>query len=150
MTFPDKLRTFILSQAGPVDISEEFCQNKINIGSHHVPPCYRNLGNSSYCTLKKRSIFNSIDLSRIPVNKGTNSRLGWTKYSNCMKLSTRASSSFLYVCSLERNAGKVYLVCLFNLYSLLKMFPKNHFTASINLFLVTFLIVALDIGELFN
>ena len=25
-----------------------------------------------------------------------------------MKLSTRASSSFLYVCSLERNAGKVY------------------------------------------
>ena len=26
----------------------------------------------------------------------------------CMKLSTRASSSFLYVCSLERNAGKVY------------------------------------------
>ena len=27
----------------------------------------------------------------------------------CMKLSTRASSSFLYVCSLERNAGKVYL-----------------------------------------
>jgi len=27
------------------------------------------------------------------------------------------------------------------------MFPKNHSTASINLFLVTFLIVALDIGE---
>ena len=26
----------------------------------------------------------------------------------CMKLSTLASSSFLYVCSLERNAGKVY------------------------------------------
>ena len=26
----------------------------------------------------------------------------------CMKLSIRASSSFLNVCSLERNAGKVY------------------------------------------
>ena len=26
----------------------------------------------------------------------------------CMKLSTRASFSFLFVCSLERNAGKVY------------------------------------------
>ena len=99
MIFWDKLWRFILSQAGSVDISEEFCQNRINIGSRHVPPCYRNLGNSSYCTLKKRSIFNSI------------------------------------------------LVCLFNLSSLVKMFPKNHSAASINLFLVTFLIVALDIGE---
>ena len=28
----------------------------------------------------------------------------------CMKLSTRPSASFLYVCSLERNAGKVYWI----------------------------------------
>ena len=25
-----------------------------------------------------------MDLSRIPVNKGTNARLGWTKYNICM------------------------------------------------------------------
>ena len=48
-----------------------------------------------------------IDLSRIPVNKGTNSRLGGQNTVICMKLSTRASS-FFYVCSLEHNAGKVY------------------------------------------
>ena len=28
------------------------------------------------------AIAGNIDLSRIPVNKGTNSRLGWTKYSD--------------------------------------------------------------------
>ena len=48
------------------------------------------------------------DLSRIPVNKGTNSRVGWSNTVICMKLSIRASSLFLYVCSLERNSGKVY------------------------------------------
>ena len=48
------------------------------------------------------------DLSRIPVNKGTNSRVGWTNTVICMKLSIRVSTSFLYVCSLERNSGKVY------------------------------------------
>ena len=38
-----------------------------------------------------------IDLSCIPVNKGTNSRLGWIKYSDLyMKLSTRALSSFFH------------------------------------------------------
>ena len=33
----------------------------------------------------------------------------------CIKLSTRALSSFLYVCLLERNAGKVYKMkgCMF-------------------------------------
>ena len=91
-----------------------------------------------------------IDLSRTSVNKDTNSRLRWTKYSlrsRCLKvvgerekgrargrhapvlffahyfqapatqaiqntviyikLSTRASTSFCYAFSLERNAGKV-------------------------------------------
>ena len=28
----------------------------------------------------------AIDLSRIPVNKGTNSRLGWTKYSDLYEI----------------------------------------------------------------
>ena len=76
-----------------------------------------------------------IDLSRIPVNKGTNWRLEMDKIQSnlstmatveteessrcgevavtyrfdctvvCMKLSIQPSSSFLYVCSLERNAG---------------------------------------------
>ena len=76
-----------------------------------------------------------IDLSRIPVNKGTNWRLEMDKIQSnlstmatvgteessrcgevavtcrfdctvvCMKLSIKPSSSFLYVCSLERNAG---------------------------------------------
>ena len=76
-----------------------------------------------------------IDLYRIPVNKGTNSRLEVDKIQSnlstaftvgteengcceevavtfrfdctvvCMKLSIKPSSSFLYVCSLERNAG---------------------------------------------
>ena len=50
------------------------------------------------------------DHSRIPVNKGTNWRLGWTNTVICMKLFTRPSTSFLYVCSLERNAGKVYWI----------------------------------------
>ena len=49
-----------------------------------------------------------VDLSRIPVNKGTNSRLRLTSTVICLKLSTWASSSFLYICSLECNAGKVY------------------------------------------
>ena len=49
-----------------------------------------------------------VDLSRIPVNKGTNSRLRLTNTVICRKLSTRVSSSFLYICSLECNAGKVY------------------------------------------
>ena len=91
-----------------------------------------------------------IDTSRTSVNKDTNSRLRWTKYSLrsrrlevvgerekerargrhapvlffahyfqvpatqarqntviYIKLSTRASTSFCYACSLERNAGKV-------------------------------------------
>ena len=36
----------------------------------------------------------------------------------CMKLSTRASSSFLCVCSLERNAGKVYALLFCTLHVL--------------------------------
>lgn len=50
-------------------------------------------------------------LSGISVNKGTSWRLGWTEYSDFMKLSTRASTLFIFiVCFLtgERNAGKVY------------------------------------------
>ena len=34
----------------------------------------------------------------------------------CMKLSNQASSSFLCVCSLERNAGKVYSILFTLLY----------------------------------
>lgn len=34
---------------------------------------------------------------------------GWQTTVICVKLSTRASSFFLYVCSLQRNAGKVYI-----------------------------------------
>ena len=30
--------------------------------------------------------YNTIDLSSIPVNKGTNSRLGWTKYSDLYEI----------------------------------------------------------------
>ena len=48
------------------------------------------------------------DRFRIYVNKGTNLKLGWTNTMICMKLSTRASTSFLCVCSPEQNAGKVY------------------------------------------
>ena len=50
-------------------------------------------------------------LSGISVNKGTNLRLEWTEYSDFMKLSTRASTLFIFiVCFLtrEQNAGKVY------------------------------------------
>ena len=48
------------------------------------------------------------DISRIPVNKGVKSRLGWTKYSDLYEtVSTRASTSFLYAGKLERNAGKI-------------------------------------------
>ena len=50
-------------------------------------------------------------LSGISVNKGTNLRLGWTEYSDFMKLSTRPSTLFIFiVCFLtgEQNAGKVY------------------------------------------
>ena len=55
--------------------------------------------------------FDFIDLSCILVLKGTISKLWVDKiqYSViCMKLSTWPSASFLCVCSLERNAGKVY------------------------------------------
>ena len=47
-----------------------------------------------------------IDLSHISVNKGTNLRLRWTKYSDLCEI--------LYLCSQERNEGKVHgcLVCI--------------------------------------
>ena len=54
------------------------------------------------------------EISRIPVNKGVKSRLGWTRYSDLYEnVSTRASTSFLYAGKLERNAGKVILFVLF-------------------------------------
>ena len=48
-----------------------------------------------------------LDLSRIPVNKKTNSRLGWTKYSDLYEI-VHPSLVLFYVCLLEHNAGKVY------------------------------------------
>ena len=33
-----------------------------------------------------KDVFYTIDLSRIPVNKGTNSRLGWTKYNDLYEI----------------------------------------------------------------
>ena len=41
----------------------------------------------------------SIDLSRIPVNKGTNSRLGWTKYSDLYEI-VHPSLVFISLCLL--------------------------------------------------
>ena len=53
-------------------------------------------------------MFVVIDLSRIPVNKGTNSRLRWTKYSDLYEI-IHPSLDLVSLCrSLERNAGKVY------------------------------------------
>ena len=49
-----------------------------------------------------------LDLSRIPVNKKTNSRLGWTKYSDLYEIVPDPSLVLFYVCLLEHNAGKVY------------------------------------------
>ena len=49
-----------------------------------------------------------IDLSRIPLNTAPTRGLDGQNTVICMRLSTLASSSCLYVCSLERNAGKVY------------------------------------------
>ena len=40
-----------------------------------------------------------IDLSRIPVNKGTNSRLGWTKYSDLYEI-VPDPSLVLFLCLL--------------------------------------------------
>ena len=40
-----------------------------------------------------------IDLSRIPVNKGTNSRLGWTKYSDLYEI-VHPSLVFISLCLL--------------------------------------------------
>ena len=55
-----------------------------------------------------------IDLSRIPVNKGIKSMLGWRK---CSDLYEIVSTSFLYAGSLERNAGKVYFFKFFLLFT---------------------------------
>ena len=54
-----------------------------------------------------RSDWTPIDLSHIPVKAPTRDSGGQNTVI-FMKLSTRASSLFLYVFSLERNAGKVY------------------------------------------
>ena len=55
-----------------------------------------------------RSDWTPIDLSHIPVNKGTNSRLGWTKYSDFHEI-VHPSLVLISLCFLtERNAGKVY------------------------------------------
>ena len=49
------------------------------------------------------------DLSYIPGNKGSNSRLGRTKYSDLYKIvPLNFNLIFLYVCSLELNARKVH------------------------------------------
>ena len=49
----------------------------------------------------------SVDLSRIPhANQGTNSSRGSGEQVIRMQLSTRASTSFRFVCSLKQNAGK--------------------------------------------
>ena len=62
----------------------------------------------NYFTCFASMFFANIDLSHIPVNKGTNSRLWWTKYSDLYEIFHPSLSLFLYVCSLERNAVKVY------------------------------------------
>ena len=57
-----------------------------------------------------------IDLCRIPVNKSIKSRLEWRK---CSDLYETVSTSFLYACSLEQNAGKVYFFKFFLLFTLI-------------------------------
>ena len=45
-------------------------------------PLFFQLRNHAYMQPRCPHLAVQIDLSRIPVNKGTNSRLGWTKYSD--------------------------------------------------------------------
>ena len=52
-----------------------------------------------------RSDWTPIDLSHIPVNKGTNSRLVWTKYIDLYEV-VHPSLALISLCLL--NAGKVY------------------------------------------
>ena len=55
----------------------------------------------------KKTFQLSVDLSRIPhANQGTNSSRGSGEQVIRMQLSTRASTSFRFVCSLKQNAGK--------------------------------------------
>ena len=62
------------------------------------------MGNST-CLCKQT------DLSYIPGNKGSNSRLGWTIYSNLYEVvHPNFNLIFLYVSSLELNARKVHYV----------------------------------------
>ena len=89
------------------------CQNEvrsnssINIKLGEICPIFTSKLILSSILLQSRALF--IDLSRIPVNKGIKSRLGWTKHSDLYEILHLSLDLIFFVCSLKRNAGKVYI-----------------------------------------